>query len=163
ARREERSSIPLPRSAWRATTSPTWCSPICTSTTSAGRPTRKAARRSRRRRTGARRPTGTTSWSTSSGSTRSGSASRRISCSRGRFETGDGDGPLLPGIDVRGAPGHTPGSSLVVVSSGTDRALLIGDVVHCPIQLLEDEWGVLYDVAPDLARRTRLALNRELE
>ncbi|MET0895549.1 MAG: MBL fold metallo-hydrolase [Acidimicrobiia bacterium] len=80
-----------------------------------------------------------------------------------QFETWDHDGPLLPGIDVRAAPGHTPGSSVFVVSSGVERAMLIGDVVHCPIQLVDDEWGVMYDVDPDLARRTRLALNRELE
>ena len=80
-----------------------------------------------------------------------------------RFETWDGDGPLLPGIDVRATPGHTPGSSVIVVSSGRERALLIGDVVHCPIQLVEDEWGVLYDVDPDLARRTRQRLINELE
>jgi glyoxylase-like metal-dependent hydrolase (beta-lactamase superfamily II) len=61
------------------------------------------------------------------------------------------------------APGHTPGSTILVVSSGTDRAMLLGDVVHCPVQLIEDEWGGLGDVDPELARRTRVALARELE
>jgi len=81
----------------------------------------------------------------------------------GQLEPWTGSGPLLPGIDTMSAPGHTPGSTILVVSSGTDRAMLLGDVVHCPVQLLDDEWGGLGDVDPDLARRTRVALARELE
>ena len=80
-----------------------------------------------------------------------------------RFEMWSGDGNLLPGLDTLGAPGHTPGSTVLVVSSGTARAMMLGDVVHCPIELVDDEWDGMYDVDPDLARRTRLALNRELE
>ena len=80
-----------------------------------------------------------------------------------RFVTWDRDGPMLPGVDVLRAPGHTPGSTVVVVSSGTERLLLLGDVVHCPAQLLENEWLVLGDVDPQLAQRTRDALAREIE
>jgi glyoxylase-like metal-dependent hydrolase (beta-lactamase superfamily II) len=80
-----------------------------------------------------------------------------------RFETFDGDGPLLPGIDTIAAPGHTPGSTVVVVSSGAERMVMLGDAVHCPVQLLESEWGALFDVDPVLARRTRNALAAELE
>lgn len=72
-------------------------------------------------------------------------------------------GPLLPGLDVMVAPGHTPGSSIIVLSSGTERAMLLGDVVHCPVELLDDEWAGMGDVDPVLARRTRVALARELE
>jgi glyoxylase-like metal-dependent hydrolase (beta-lactamase superfamily II) len=81
----------------------------------------------------------------------------------GRLETWDRDGPLLPGIDTRLAAGHTPGSTILVLSSGTARALLIGDVVHCPVELLDDEWASLGDVDPQLARQTKVALARELE
>jgi glyoxylase-like metal-dependent hydrolase (beta-lactamase superfamily II) len=81
----------------------------------------------------------------------------------GQLEPWDASGPLLPGIDTMSAPGHTPGSTILIVSSGTDRAMLLGDVVHCPVQLIEDEWGGLGDVDPELARRTRVALARELE
>jgi glyoxylase-like metal-dependent hydrolase (beta-lactamase superfamily II) len=70
---------------------------------------------------------------------------------------------IVPGIDQFAAPGHTPGSSVIVVSSDTERALLLGDVVHCPIQLIDDEWAGLFDVDPVLARKTRNALSRELE
>lgn len=90
-------------------------------------------------------------------------ATRKLSPLADRLETWDGSGPLLPGLDTLAAPGHTPGSTVVVLSSGTDRALLLGDVVHCPVELLDDEWGSIGDVDPELARRTRTALARELE
>jgi glyoxylase-like metal-dependent hydrolase (beta-lactamase superfamily II) len=80
-----------------------------------------------------------------------------------RFETWPGSGPVLPGVDALAAPGHTPGSTVIVASSGPDRALMLGDVVHCPVQLVDDEWGALFDVDPALAARTRTALSRELE
>ncbi len=80
-----------------------------------------------------------------------------------RFETWDNDTTILPGIDVRHSPGHTPGSTIVVVSSGADRALLLGDAVHCPAELLEAEWEMIGDVDRELARRTREALAKEFE
>lgn len=73
------------------------------------------------------------------------------------------NGPIAPGIDVMSAPGHTPGSTIVVVSSGEARGMLLGDVVHCPVELLDDEWVGVADVDPELAKRTRVALSRELE
>jgi glyoxylase-like metal-dependent hydrolase (beta-lactamase superfamily II) len=75
----------------------------------------------------------------------------------------DGDGGVLPGIDVRDAPGHTPGSTVLVISSGTDRAVLLGDAVHCPVELLEEEWDIVGDVDPVVAKRTREALAKEYE
>ena len=70
---------------------------------------------------------------------------------------------LVPGVDQFSAPGHTPGSSVIVVSSKEQRAMLLGDVVHCPVQLLDEEWAGLFDVDPVLARATRTALAREME
>lgn len=70
---------------------------------------------------------------------------------------------LVPGIDQFAAPGHTPGSSVIVINDDSQRAMLLGDVVHCPVQLVDDEWSGLFDVDPALARRTRNALARELE
>jgi glyoxylase-like metal-dependent hydrolase (beta-lactamase superfamily II) len=80
-----------------------------------------------------------------------------------RFTTWEGVSTLLPGVDTLAAPGHTPGSTVVVVSSGPERAMLLGDVVHCPVELVDDEWGALFDVDPALALKTRIALNREIE
>jgi len=35
--------------------------------------------------------------------------------------------------------------------------------VHCPVELVDDEWATIGDVDPHLAKRTRVALARELE
>ncbi|HET6794635.1 MAG TPA: MBL fold metallo-hydrolase [Acidimicrobiales bacterium] len=90
-------------------------------------------------------------------------ATRKLSPLESRLEPWDGSGNLLPGLDTMAAPGHTPGSTIIVVSSGTERAMLLGDVVHCPVELVDDEWAGLGDVDPDLALRTRVALAKELE
>jgi glyoxylase-like metal-dependent hydrolase (beta-lactamase superfamily II) len=80
-----------------------------------------------------------------------------------RLEPWSGDGTIAPGIDVRSAPGHTPGSTILTISSGDARALLLGDVVHCPVELLENDWVAIGDIDRQLAARTREALAREME
>jgi glyoxylase-like metal-dependent hydrolase (beta-lactamase superfamily II) len=80
-----------------------------------------------------------------------------------RLETWNSDVTLFEGVSVQHAPGHTPGSSVVVVSSGAERAVLLGDAAHSPVELLEDTWPGLGDVDVELARRTRNACARELE
>ena len=80
-----------------------------------------------------------------------------------RLVTWDADGPVVDGIDALRTPGHTPGSTTLVVSDGDRRALLLGDVVHCAVELLDDEWDGLFDVDPAQAKAVRNALVRELE
>lgn len=90
-----------------------------------------------------------------------GGAARKLGPVLDRMEFWEADAQLATGIDVTGAPGHTPGSTIVVVSSGGEQALLLGDVAHCPFELADDDWEKLVDVDPPLARRTRAALARE--
>ena len=90
-------------------------------------------------------------------------ATRKLTPLEGQLTLFDGDGPLLPGVDIFSAPGHTPGSTVVVVSSGPERAVLLGDVVHCPVELVDREWDGMGDVDPSLAKRTRNAWAAELE
>jgi glyoxylase-like metal-dependent hydrolase (beta-lactamase superfamily II) len=92
-----------------------------------------------------------------------GAEAERIEPAAGRFEVWNTEETILPGLDTMSTPGHTPGSTTLVLSSGTERVMFLGDVVHCPIQLEEDEWSALFDVDPQLAKRTRNALARELE
>jgi glyoxylase-like metal-dependent hydrolase (beta-lactamase superfamily II) len=87
----------------------------------------------------------------------------RLSPVESRLELYEGDTGLAPGVDLRSAPGHTPGSTIVVLSSGDQRAMLLGDVVHCPAEMLSEDWEMLADVDPQGAIRTREALARELE
>lgn len=67
------------------------------------------------------------------------------------------------GVNVLASPGHTPGHLSLVLSSGGQRAIILGDVVHCPVQLEEPDWLCFADVDPQLARRTREKLWTELE
>jgi len=82
----------------------------------------------------------------------------------GRVELIDGDNVgLAPGLTALHTPGHTPGHYGLVVSSGEERAVLLGDAVECPLQLDEPDFYAMSDVDPALAKRTREALWRELE
>ncbi len=63
----------------------------------------------------------------------------------------DRDTTIAPGITAMLAPGHTPGHLCVVISSGQERALLLGDAVTCPVQLDEPTWH---------SNRSRLTLPR---
>jgi glyoxylase-like metal-dependent hydrolase (beta-lactamase superfamily II) len=80
-----------------------------------------------------------------------------------RVELWTGDTTLAPGVDAMEAPGHTPGNTIIALSSGPARALLLGDVVHCPAQLLDADLGRVADVDPVLARRTAERIAREIE
>lgn len=74
------------------------------------------------------------------------------------------DGQVIaPGVNVLATPGHTPGHSSVVISSGGQRAIILGDVLHCPVQLDEPQWTCVFDVDPELGKRTRERLLQELE
>jgi glyoxylase-like metal-dependent hydrolase (beta-lactamase superfamily II) len=82
---------------------------------------------------------------------------------RDRIDLFDSDRTVAPGVSVMSTPGHTAGHNSIVISSGTERAIILGDVVHCPVQLEEQEWGCVFDVDPALARSTREKLLDELE
>lgn len=80
-----------------------------------------------------------------------------------RLATFDTDHTIVPGVDAVLAPGHTPGSTIYVISERERRVMLIGDVVHCPVELVESEWAAFGDVDPSLAARTRERLAMEME
>ena len=75
----------------------------------------------------------------------------KLAVVQGRLEPWDSDCSLVPGLDVVEAPGHTPGSCIVVLSSPERRMMILGDVVHCAIQLAEADWSTFFDVDPVLA------------
>ncbi|EFE72222.1 MBL fold metallo-hydrolase [Streptomyces viridosporus] len=53
------------------------------------------------------------------------------------------------------APGHTPGSSVLTLASGTDRAVFVGDMLHNPVQILEPDANSCFCEDPAGARATR--------
>ncbi|MET9019607.1 MBL fold metallo-hydrolase [Actinopolymorpha sp. NPDC004070] len=47
-------------------------------------------------------------------------------------------------LRIEPAPGHTPGSSVVWLRSGSARAAFAGDLLHSPLQIVEpDDWPQL--------------------
>ncbi|MBW8821145.1 MAG: MBL fold metallo-hydrolase, partial [Streptomyces sp.] len=53
------------------------------------------------------------------------------------------------------APGHTPGSSVLTLTSGADRAVFVGDMLHSPVQILEPDANSCFCEDPAGARATR--------
>jgi glyoxylase-like metal-dependent hydrolase (beta-lactamase superfamily II) len=54
-------------------------------------------------------------------------------------------------------PGHTPGHVSVRLASGGAEAVITGDLMHCPVQVAEPDWGSHFDSDPEQARKTRRA------
>ena len=89
-------------------------------------------------------------------------AVRKLTPLRERLELFDRDVTLAPGFDARPAPGHTPGTTIFVLSGPGQRALLLGDVAHSVVELLEDHWEAVYDLDRSAARAVRSAVAGEL-
>lgn len=53
------------------------------------------------------------------------------------------------------APGHTPGSSVLWLTSGTDRAAFVGDMLHSPLQILHPHYNSCFCEDPRQARESR--------
>jgi glyoxylase-like metal-dependent hydrolase (beta-lactamase superfamily II) len=59
------------------------------------------------------------------------------------------------GLRLDTAPGHTPGSCVLTLTSGTDRAVFVGDMLHNPVQILEPDTNSCFCEDPAGARATR--------
>ncbi|MCP2163562.1 MBL fold metallo-hydrolase [Goodfellowiella coeruleoviolacea] len=56
------------------------------------------------------------------------------------------------------AAGHTPGSSVLRLESGSDRVVFVGDLVHTPIQLVEPDMNSCFCEDAAQARASRRAV-----
>jgi glyoxylase-like metal-dependent hydrolase (beta-lactamase superfamily II) len=65
---------------------------------------------------------------------------------------------LADGLSLEEAPGHTPGSVLVRIENTFGRAVVSGDVIHHPIQILEPTLHVEGEHDTAQATRTRQRL-----
>jgi glyoxylase-like metal-dependent hydrolase (beta-lactamase superfamily II) len=73
----------------------------------------------------------------------------------------DGDCPVA-GVNVLFTPGHTPGHCSFVVSDHGERAVVLGDTVHCVLEIANPELELLGDINPRLASATRQRLRAML-
>lgn len=70
---------------------------------------------------------------------------------------------LTEGVQVVHTPGHTPGHICVLLTSGQEQAMLLGDVVIHPLQVAEPSWNVMFDMDPQMAVSTRELLLDRIE
>ncbi|RLU83636.1 MBL fold metallo-hydrolase [Streptomyces griseocarneus] len=80
----------------------------------------------------------------------------------------DGAHQIDENLTLESAPGHTPGSSVLRLASGGDRAVFVGDLLHSPVQILHPSCNSCFclDAEQAAASRRRIldraAAEREL-
>ncbi|MFI1167954.1 MBL fold metallo-hydrolase [Streptomyces sp. NPDC020801] len=58
-------------------------------------------------------------------------------------------------LTLESAPGHTPGSSVLRLASGSDRAVFVGDLLHSPVQILQPSCNSCFCLVPEQAVASR--------
>jgi len=81
----------------------------------------------------------------------------------GLVEFMKGEHALTRTLTAVPTPGHTPGHMSILVTSHGERALVLGDAAHSPVQLQEPDWVSRADMDPDLTRQTRRTLLDRVE
>ena len=73
-----------------------------------------------------------------------------------RLRTYEWDKDVIPGVLAVGTPGHTPGHTSHVVSSGSSKVYVQADVTHAPFLFARTPgWHAYYDQDPVVAEATR--------
>ena len=62
---------------------------------------------------------------------------------------------ILPGVSVHFTPGHTPGHMAVLFSSGGEKLVFVGDAMVFPCTIEYPEIEPVFDIIPDIAKKTR--------
>ena len=75
--------------------------------------------------------------------------------SQGVVDQISGEYALTSEISAIPTPGHTPGSTSLVITSGGEHALLVGDVTVNPAQISEPDWVLSFDMDPTVAIESR--------
>ena len=65
------------------------------------------------------------------------------------------DANVTSEVKILHTPGHTPGSVSVLVESGGESVIFIGDVAHLCVQLTEYDWSPLGDVDRETSPESR--------
>ena len=68
------------------------------------------------------------------------------------------DHVITPEVRLVPTPGHTPGHVSVSIESRGETALITGDMIHHPVQILRLEWASVPDFDPVRAVATREAM-----
>jgi glyoxylase-like metal-dependent hydrolase (beta-lactamase superfamily II) len=74
----------------------------------------------------------------------------------GKAAVWEGDSLQLDeNLRLDAASGHTPGTAVLSLDSGGERALFVGDIAHSPIQMINPDWNSCFDEDELEARRAR--------
>jgi len=73
-----------------------------------------------------------------------------------RLRTYEWDKEVVPGITAVGTPGHSPGHTSLLVTSGNGKVFVQGDVTHVPYLFARNPgWHLAFDQDPNQAEATR--------
>lgn len=73
-----------------------------------------------------------------------------------------GEHTVAPGLTLLHTPGHTPGSVSLLITSGDERAMLVGDAWLHPGQVGDPDMRCGFDMDPEAAAVTRVRLAERL-
>ncbi|MFL6115882.1 MAG: MBL fold metallo-hydrolase [Catenulispora sp.] len=76
----------------------------------------------------------------------------------GQIQLWEGEHVIDGSLRLLAAPGHTPGSSVLMLTAGSDRALFAGDLIHTPLQLAHLQHNSCFCEDAATARTTRREL-----
>ena len=66
------------------------------------------------------------------------------------------DKEIVPGLTSVAAPGHTPGHTAYMLSSGSGKLLILSDTANHPALFVRNpDWSAVFDMDADVARATR--------
>ncbi|MCC2651632.1 MAG: fold metallo-hydrolase [Microvirga sp.] len=69
------------------------------------------------------------------------------------------DKEVVPGLTAVAAPGHTPGHTVYMLSSGNGKLMIMSDTTNHPALFVRNpDWAAVFDMDPDQARATRRRL-----
>lgn len=74
----------------------------------------------------------------------------------------EGDG-VAPGVTIMQTPGHTAGHASLLIESADERVIVLGDIMHCQVQIERPDWTFMFDQDQAKSRETRERILRELE
>ena len=81
----------------------------------------------------------------------------------GLVELMEGEFSITGELTTLPTPGHTPGHMSIMINSGGERALVLGDVLHNTSQIQQTHWASRADIIPDQAIATRQSVLDRLE
>jgi glyoxylase-like metal-dependent hydrolase (beta-lactamase superfamily II) len=68
----------------------------------------------------------------------------------------EADKEILPGLTTIATPGHTPGHTSYVLTSGQGRLIVMSDITNHPALFVRNpDWSAVFDMDADQARKTR--------